>query len=87
MKKFYLSKGGYTGKYHLDNGGFKKHREVLGDKKEDVFNYLKKNIDTKRKSELHIFWEDFGPEDIQSIEKIFSKSKVKVNLESRTNLD
>lgn len=86
VKRYYFSRSGMTRQYCLDDGSFGSRRRILGKDGDFILDYLKKNIDKKRRSEFYLLKENLSREEIKSIRKFFSDSKVKVNLESRLSL-
>ena len=85
MKTYYLSKGLLAKEYYLDSGALGSHREVLCHDEDFLIAELKKRLDRKRNSILHVLNGNISQEYAKQINKLFSDSKIKVTLESKIN--
>lgn len=81
MKRYYLSYNEITGEHYLDSGAFSSDRAYLGKEEDFLINYLKKNINKKKKSELYVLQEGFDKGLLRKIRVFFSGTKVGVKLD------
>jgi len=86
MKRYYFSFNNITNEYYLDLGAFSSRRLFLGQDKDFLIKYFKKNVNLRRKAEFIILKEGIDKNVIKNIEKFFSNSKVKISFDSILNI-